>query len=67
MNSKFWDNRVPITPHSWCHMCLALDTVTGHLRIVINGLVIENEEKEYFRNTTSIKPKSVAGKFLGKF
>ena len=64
---KFWDNVVPITPHSWYHICLGLDTVSGLLRIVINGFEIINEEKDFFRNTSSIKPTSVAGKFLGEF
>ena len=64
---KFWDHVVPITPHSWYHICLGLDTVSGLLRIVINGFEIVNEEKDFFSNTSSIKPSSVAGKFLGKF
>ena len=62
---KFWNQVVPITPHSWYHVCLGLDTVSGLLRIVINGFEIVNEEKDFFRNTSSIKPTSVAGKFLG--
>ena len=64
---KFWDNVVPITPHAWYHICLGLDTVSGLLRIVINGFEIVNEEKDFFKNTSSIKPTSVAGKFLGEF
>ena len=64
---KFWDNVVPITPHAWYHICLGLDTVSGLLRIVINGFEIVNEEKDFFRNTSSIKPSSVDGKFLGEF
>ena len=64
---KFWDHVVPITPHAWYHICLGLDTVTGLLRIVINGFEIVNEEKDFFSNTSSIKPTSVAGKFLGEF
>ena len=64
---KFWDQVVPITPHAWYHVCLGLDTMSGLLRIVINGYEIVNEEKDFFRATNSIKPKSVAGKVLGKF
>ena len=63
---KFWDQVVPITPHAWYHVCLGLDTLSGLLRIVINGYEIVNEEKDFFRNTTSIKPKTVAGNLLGK-
>ena len=62
---KFWDSKVAINPHSWYHICLGLDTVSGHLRIVINGQVIFDSIKELFINTTSVKPKSVAGKFTG--
>ena len=63
---KFWDQVVPITPHAWYHVCLGLDTLSGLLRIVINGYEIVNEEKDFFRNTTSIKPKTVAGNLVGK-
>ena len=63
---KFWDQVLPIIPHSWYHICLGLDTVSGLLRIVINGFEIVNEEMDFFRDTTSIKPTSVSGKVLGK-
>ena len=53
--------------HSWYHICLGLDTVTGLLRITANGRLIVNEENKYFKNTTSIKPKSLVGKVNGKF
>ena len=44
---------IPIVPHSWYHVCMGLDTVSGLLRIVVNGVVMVNEEKEYFRNKIS--------------
>ena len=56
--------RVPIVPHSWYHVCMGLDTVSGLLRIVVNGVVMVNEEKDYFRNTVQWKPKSLEGKLL---
>ena len=31
----------------------------------MNGLVIQNEEKEFFRDTNSIRPKSLAEKLKG--
>ena len=55
---------VSIVPHSWYHICMGLDTVSGLLRIVVNGVVMVNEEKEYFRNTVQWKPKSLKGKLL---
>ena len=55
---------IPIVPHSWYHVCMGLDTVSGLLRIVVNGVVMVNEEKEYFRNTKQWKPKSLEGKLL---
>ena len=64
--TKYYDGQVPVVPRSWAHICLGLDTVSGLLRIAVNGQVIENEEREFFRGTDSIKPKSVAGKFAGK-
>ena len=54
----------PIVPHSWYHFCMGLDTVSGLLRIVVNGVEVVNEEKEYFRNTSSWRPKSVEGRIV---
>ena len=36
------------------------------LRIVVNGVELVNEKKDYFRNTTHWKPTSVKGKLVGK-
>ena len=55
---------IPIVPHSWYHVCMGLDTVSGLLRIVVNGRVVVNKEKNYFRNSADVKPESVAGKLL---
>ena len=60
----FIDTILPIVPHSWYHLCLGLDTVSGLLRIVVNGRLVVNEEKEYFKDTTESKPASVEGKIL---
>ena len=49
-------------PHSWYHVCMGLDTVSGLLRIVVNGVEVVNEEKEYFRNTADMKPTSLVRK-----
>lgn len=56
---------IPINPHSWYHVCVGLDTVSGLLRIVINGNLIFDTEKKYFRNTNNWKPSSLIGKLLG--
>ena len=55
---------VPIVPPSWYHICMGLDTVSGMLRIVVNGVMVVNEEKEYFRNSTHWKPTSLKGRIL---
>ena len=55
---------IPIVPNSWYHICMGLDTVSGLLRIVINGVVIVNEETDNFRNSGHLKPKSFDGKLL---
>ena len=60
----FPDTGIPIVPHSWYHVCLGLDTVSGLLRIVVNGVKVVDEEKEFFRNTSAWKPQSLAGKLL---
>ena len=46
-------SHIPIVPHSWYHICMGLDTVSGLLRIVVNGKEMVNMEKEYFRNKIS--------------
>ena len=55
---------VPIVPHSWYHVCMGIDTVSGLLRVAANGIVVANVEKEYFKNTNIWKPTSVEGKIL---
>ena len=60
----FQDATIPIVPHSWYHLCMGLDTESGLLRIVFNGVEVVNEEKDYFKDTTAWKPRSVAGKIL---
>ena len=62
--ADFWDTGVPVVPHSWYHVCLGLDTESGLLRIVVNGIKVVDEEKEFFRNTSAWKPQSLAGKLL---
>ena len=57
-------SQIPIVPNSWYHICMGLDTVSGLLRIVVNGVVLVNEEKDYFRNTMQWKPNSLAQKVL---
>ena len=61
----FIDIPVPMIPHSWYHICFGLDTVSGHLRIVSNGVKIVDMEKQYFKNSTAFKPKSLIGKVKG--
>ena len=56
---------VHIVPHSWYHICLGLDTVSGLLKIVVNGVELANEEKDYFKNSKKIKPSSLIGKLAG--
>ena len=42
----FEDATIPIVPHSWYHLCMGLDTESGLVRIVFNGVEVVNEEKE---------------------
>ena len=62
----FFDNNIPVVPQTWYHVCIGIDTVSGLLRIVDNGVLIVNEEKEYFKNTASLKPKKLDGNLIGK-
>ena len=56
---------IPIVAHSWYHVCMGLDTVSGLLRIVVNGKVVTDAVEEYFKNTQDLKPSTVAGNFIG--
>ena len=31
---------IPVIPHSWYHACMGLDTVAGHVRVVVNGIEV---------------------------
>ena len=65
LQQDFFSNaHIPIVPHSWYHICMGLDTVSGLVRIVLNGREVANEEKENFRNTISWKPKSLEGRII---
>ena len=64
--SQFTSVHIPIVPHSWYHVCMGLDTVSGLLRIVVNGMKVVDEEKDYFKNTQDWKSSSVMGKVLGR-
>ena len=57
-------NIVPIVPHSWYHICLGIDSVSGLLRVVVNGLEVVNMEKDYFKDTRAWKPSSLEGKIV---
>ena len=57
-------NIVPIVPDSWYHICSGINTNTGMLRIAVNGLMLINEERDYFKSTIAWKPKSVEGSIL---
>ena len=55
----------PVVPRTWYHICAGIDTVSGLLQIVDNGVLVLDEEKDILKNTSSIKPKYVKGKLLG--
>ena len=59
---NFWDNPLATVPHSWYHACTGLNAVTGHLRVVINGVAVVDEVVEYFRDSSKVRPKSLTGK-----
>ena len=60
-------NQVPAKPNSWYHGCTALDTVTGHMLIVVNGqIIIDQIVSELINIADKEKPKSLEGR-LGLF
>ena len=66
VSEDFNDPPVPVIPHSWYHFCLGLDTVSGLLRFVVNGIEVVNVEKKYFKDSKAWKPQSVVGKIAGE-
>ena len=50
-------NTVPIMPNSWYHGCTALDTVIGHMLIMVNGKMILDQVIEEFVDSANEKPK----------
>ena len=58
-STLFWNTGVPRKPHSWYHACFGLDTVKGHLTIVIEGTVLINEVIPYFVASSNVKPKTL--------
>ena len=66
VTEDFNDPPVPVIPHSWYHICFGLDTVSGLLRFVVNGIEVVNGEKKYFQDTKTWKPESVIEKIAGK-
>ena len=57
-------SHIPIVPDSWYHICSGINTNTGMLRIAVNGLMLINEERDYFKSPIAWKPKSVEGSIL---
>ena len=53
---------VPIMPNSWYHGCTALNTVTGHMLIMVNGHIVIDKVIEEFINSVNEKPKSLEGR-----
>ena len=53
---------VRIMPNSWYHGCTALDTVSGHMLIVVNGHIMIDQIIEEFINSSNERPKSLEGR-----
>ena len=61
-SNNFWNSGLPIVPHSWYHACVGLNTVSGHLRVVVNGYTIVDEIDSYFIGSSDKRPKNLIGK-----
>ena len=53
---------IPIVPHSWYHICMGVDSASGLLRIIVNGIEVVNVEVHYLKNQNEWKPLSLVGK-----
>ena len=61
---NYYSSGLPIMPHTWYHGCISIDTMNGHVQLVINGYVVVDEIIEYFKDSKSGKPDSLAGRLL---
>ena len=53
---------------TWLHSCLAIDTVSGYLSIVVNGKILYNETLPSLLGSQKQKPRTLDGKLiLGAF
>ena len=51
-------------PHQWTRMCLAIQTLTGHITLVVNGMVIEDSEVGEERTNSDNCPTNLTGRLL---
>ena len=66
---NLWPNNIPVVPHSWYRGCLGVDTVSGRIRIYVDGSLVLDKEIYYFEESSAIKPstlKNSVGVFKSK-
>ena len=64
--TNLWPNEVPVVPHSWYRGCVGVDTISGMVRIYVEGSKILDAEFDYFKNSMATKPASLKN-HLGVF
>ena len=61
--NKIDTTKVRIVPNSWMHQCTSVNTVTGFIEIVVNGVRIESNIKADFVNSSHLRPVSLKSKW----
>ena len=58
----------PVFAHQWVRSCMAIDSESGLLQWVVDGVLVHNATLELLRNNSANKPKDLTGKIvLGAF
>ena len=53
---NLWPNNVSVVPHSWYRGCVGVDTVSGRIRIYVDGAKLVDKKFDYFKNSMNTKP-----------
>ena len=61
---NFYNISVPILPKSWYRACFGLDTVSGEVTVVVNGLLVAHQVFEEFDNSVGKKPISLKKRIM---
>lgn len=54
------NNSVPISPNTWLRQCTSINTDSGDVVVVVDGVVVRDNTDDFFKNKAK-KPTSLKG------